>query len=252
MADSNSRYEGLVRAGNDPDEVTRADFFVEGGIHSREGYNAVAQGRLSAKEFMKNASWCYSVGETIALFDPDFSKDIMQCREGLRRYDLVAEPTRSVESIEQEQDAQEQLALDLALSVDVFSQQGFLKPSDELESMAKTLSLAEEPRLVEFGYFRPVAGSSRHGEEEREEGLRSAGVRSLLKSWKTGVDVAEEDIGTAVEAAENGMGLSQLPEMGQSQPPAVVRATTVDGVSQPIVQGGRKRGGKDRKRVGGF
>jgi len=27
---------------------------------------------------LKNTSWCYSAGETIALFDPDFSNDIGQ------------------------------------------------------------------------------------------------------------------------------------------------------------------------------
>jgi len=207
----------------------------------------VAQGRVSAREFVKNASWCYSADETIALFDSEFSKDTVQCREGLRRYNLAAGPTRSAESIEHEQEAQEQLALDLALSVDVFSHQGFLKPSGELESMAKTLSLAEEPPLVEFGYFRPVVGTNRYGEEEREGGLRSAGVRSLLKGWKTGVDVVEETVVEVKVVAENG-----LREMGQSQPPAVVRAAIIDGSSQPIVQGGRRRGGKSGKRVGGF
>jgi len=43
-SDKNSkcRYEGLVRAGNDSDEATRVDFFMQGGIHC-EGYKAVAQ-----------------------------------------------------------------------------------------------------------------------------------------------------------------------------------------------------------------
>jgi len=53
------------------------DFFVQGGIHC-EGYKAVARGLVLAKEFVKNALWCYSAGETIALFDPDFSNDIGQ------------------------------------------------------------------------------------------------------------------------------------------------------------------------------
>jgi len=50
---------------------------MQGGIHC-EGYKAVAWGLVLAKEFVKNASWCYSAGETIALFNPDFSNDIGQ------------------------------------------------------------------------------------------------------------------------------------------------------------------------------
>jgi len=71
------RYKGLVQARNDSDEATRVDFFMQDGIHC-EGYKAVARGLVLAKEFVKNASWCYSAGETIALFDPDFSNNIGQ------------------------------------------------------------------------------------------------------------------------------------------------------------------------------
>jgi len=50
---------------------------MQGGIYCK-GYKAVTWGLVLAKEFVKNTSWCYSAGETIALFDPDFSNDIGQ------------------------------------------------------------------------------------------------------------------------------------------------------------------------------
>jgi len=57
-SDKNSkcRYKGLVRARNDSDEATRMDFFIQGGIHC-EGYKAIAQGLVLAKEMVNRLVW---------------------------------------------------------------------------------------------------------------------------------------------------------------------------------------------------
>ncbi|KAG6866994.1 hypothetical protein C0991_003910 [Blastosporella zonata] len=186
-------YDVVLRAGDEPVQTSRADFLTESIINSTRGYRALIQGRLTAAGLSKGASWHKNITAILQRLDPTFPDDVQSGTEGLKHYDLADAPKRSAESIRYEKEAREHLALDLALSADVFSSQPFLRASDEgivLEALTKTLSLAGEPPAVDFGYLRPKP-SSYYKTEDREEAVASMGVRSLLKDWEIGADPEE-------------------------------------------------------------
>jgi hypothetical protein len=115
----------------------------------------------------------------------------------LRRYDLTY-PDRTEQSLRQESEAREELALDLGLSIDVFSPQPISKPAiDILSRAAEAMSLADEPPLIHFGYLRPISkraadhyakGDPEPGEASEAELTTPLGVRLLLKEWETGTN----------------------------------------------------------------
>jgi len=194
---------------------------------------------------MKGASWHYNINTIIKHLDPDVTSDIRSCTEALRRYDLVTEPERGARSFEWENEAREQLALDLALSGDVFSDQpfsAFTDGSSELEAMTKTLSLGSGPPDVKFGFLRPVLKSSAghyHTTTEEDGVVSFTGVRALLKDWVVGTNpqipsVRDYSNGTILsdsstlfpsdEAAGHTQGLQTS---SSRRPPLVVASTNV-------------------------
>ncbi|RDB20957.1 hypothetical protein Hypma_011691 [Hypsizygus marmoreus] len=240
-------YDAVVRAGDDPPQGSRADFLSDNIINSTRGYRAVIQGRLSAQSLAKGASWHHNITSVLQHFDKDFTNNVQSCVETLHRYDLAEDPERSASSIRQENEAREQLALDLALSADVFSSQEFFKASheegSELEAMTKTLSLAGEPPSVGFGYLQPLR-KNHYDKKEAEDFMMPIGVRSLLKDWETGAN-PEEFIFTdhyddsVVEQPIRRMKSSQTsqqPQVTQSQrPPMIVAATSTIPPNPPEV-----------------
>lgn len=143
---------------------------------------------------MRGASWHYNINSTVKRLGLDFAGDIRSCTEALHRYDLIGDPERDARSVRWENDAREQLAVDLALSSDVFSDQPFSTyphGSSELEAMTETLSLASEPPGIKFGYLRPVLKSAADHYQTRTEDnevVFTSGVRVLLKDWAIGTD----------------------------------------------------------------
>ncbi|KAG6814491.1 hypothetical protein H0H92_000016 [Tricholoma furcatifolium] len=183
-------YDALLRAGDEPAQTSRADFLTESVIQSTRGYRALAQGRLSPMTLEKGAAWHKDITCILQRLDPTFPSDVQSGAEAFKSYDLRENPERSVHSMRYEKEAREQLILDLALSTDIFSSQPFLRGSEEglaLEDLARTLSLAEEPPVVDFGYLRPRLKShyKTDGEEDSDD-LGSMGVRSLIKAWQVG------------------------------------------------------------------
>jgi hypothetical protein len=206
------------------------------------------QDRLSARGLIKGASWHHNINSTIKCLGLNIMGDIQSRTEALRRYDLMQDPERS---LRWENDAREQLALDLALSEDVFSGQPFLTLPDgssELEAMTKTLSLGSEPPGVNFGYLRPVLKSPAdhyHTTTEEDEVESFNGVRALLKDWVIGKDpqipdrdgtmLTESTLPSAARSAKVSHHLSS-----SQRPPAVVASTVVP----PYQVEGPKRGFK--------
>ncbi|KAG6918151.1 hypothetical protein DXG01_016340 [Tephrocybe rancida] len=183
-------YDVILRAGDEPAQAARADFLTESIMNSTRGFRALAQGRLSPAALSESAPWHKNITPILQRLDPTFPDDIESGAEALKRYDLAENPERSVQSIKYEKEAREQVALDLALSSDVFSSQPFSRASDEglaLEALTKTLSLAGGPPPVDFGYLRPKI-SNHYRTEEPDEIVSSTGVRSLLKDWQVGAD----------------------------------------------------------------
>lgn len=205
----------------------------------------MVQGRLSAHVLLKGASWHYDIAPILHHFDPDFRNDIQNHEEALRRYNLAEDPERSAQSLRRETEAREQLALDLSLSTNVFSSQIFSKFSDDdlqLETMTKTLSLADEPPPLEFGYFRPVPAVDHYDKTDIEkiEVVASVGVRTLLKGWEVGTDPEDfifadhydgnftaQPLRQPKKSSQDGGNASQPPTVLSSQRPPIIVAAAV-------------------------
>lgn len=239
----NCRYDAVLRAGDEPTQTSRADFLTECVINSTRGYRVLVQGRFSPNVLAKGSSWHKNLTAVLQRLDPTFPDDAKNGAEAFKQYDLAENPKRSVESFRYEKVAREQLALDLALSADIFSSQPFSRGSKEdpaLEDLTQTLSLASEPPPVDFGYLRPSYSSLRssyYKKEETDESEASMGVRSLLKDWQVGtdpekyvfVDHYDGNASTPQTTQETDLAHgSELPFGTQSQrPPTILAASAV-------------------------
>ena len=202
------------------------------------------QDRLSARCLMKGASWHHNINSTIKRLGLNVTGDIRSCMDALHIYDLVRDPERDAQTLTWETEAREQLALDLMLSGDVFSDRPFSTFPDrnsELEVMTKTLSLASETS-VDFGYFRPILRrcADHYGTTmEEDEVMSFDGVRAFLKDWVVGTDasVGDNSIGTklsdndtlppADETVRNAKSSQALHLFSSQRPPLVVASTVV-------------------------
>jgi hypothetical protein len=207
---------------------------------------------------MKGASWHHNIISTIKRLGLNITGDIRSCTEALHKYDLITDPERDARSFRWENEAREQLALDLVLSGDVFSDQPFSTFSDEsseLEVMTKTLSLAGEPSGVSFGYLRPVLkNSAGHYPTMTKEGevVSFNGIWALLKDWVVGTDpqipsfgdhsagarLSDSSTFLADEATRNAKNWQGLQLFSSQRPPLVVASTVVP----PTQAEGSKRG----------
>lgn len=124
--------------------------------------------------------------------------------ESFHSFDLI-QNDRTALSIRRENNAREQLAVDLTLSKDVFSPSPFIRPREvdhDLETMTEALSLGEndigEPPEMEFGYLVPVSQGKKRNYHEKDQEAETEdealtgkvslpmGVRLLLKDWEVG------------------------------------------------------------------
>src|SRR6266404_5318154 len=126
------RFDIAFRSGEEPAHGSRTDFFTQSALSSRRGFRALAQGRVTPETLMSGARWHLSLEPVLRMFVPDISCDVRTIVERLRKYDLILDDYRSGSSLRRESEAREQLAVDLALSMDVFSAQPFTKPRVEL------------------------------------------------------------------------------------------------------------------------
>lgn len=179
-------------------------------LNSKRGYRALSQERITTEDTRKGAAWHRSIRPTLRVFDSTIAESdqlasITDVAEALRSFDLRDDPERSEQSVRQESEARELLALDLALASDVYSSQSFSNSSsnprqylsadhlEELETMTESLSINAEPPQVDFRYLRPIPkGSVDHYESEaqpeQEQGICPIGVRLLLKDWEVGTN----------------------------------------------------------------
>lgn len=231
------RHDIIFRIGDYPDQIARADFLTGGSINCSTGYHAVMGGHLSAEQLARNAAWHHDLNPVLRCFDPDFTSDIEKCHEGLLRYDLLHNPHRSTRSIRQEKEAREQLALDLALSADIFSSQGFAKSCDEdlgLENITKRLSLAGEPPLIDYGYLRPFPSVDHYNRTEKEEVGEPNGIHNLLKGWEIGADpdslvfVEHDGRNILTRPSQQTQDFGEAHKINQTQRPPMVRAATIN------------------------
>lgn len=136
------------------------------------------------------AVWHLDMRPIFKHLDCEIADDVTAVADSLKCYDVSPhndEPTAELKRREEE--AREQLALDLTLSSDILSPQPLLKPTpvdDTLETMTESLSLGSEPAPVEFQYLHPVLKRDTYRQEEPS--ICPVGVRLLMKDWNIGTD----------------------------------------------------------------
>jgi hypothetical protein len=187
-----SRFDIAFRSGEEPTHASRADFLTQSALSSRRGFRALAQGRVPREMLIKGAAWHVNLEPVLQKFIPDIADDVQSIAERLHRYDLILDDYRSGPSLRRESEAREQLAVDLALSTDVYSTRPIAKAEAEvaedetLETMsraAEAMTLSEMgPPSVHFGYFNPVPTMTRDspGAAESTSLPLPMGVRLLL------------------------------------------------------------------------
>jgi RNA polymerase I-specific transcription-initiation factor len=161
----------------------------------------LVQGRVPQETLVEGAAWHFNLEPVLKKFVPDASGDIQLTAQRLRKYDLIVDDYRSGSSLRRESEAREELAVDLALSTDVFSAHSFAKPEPEItdDDKFETMSRAAEAMTlsdmavppVHFGYLTPIPTTTDHGTTdavETEPGLAlPLGVRLLLAEWDTSI-----------------------------------------------------------------
>ncbi len=194
------RFDIAFRSGEEPAHASRADFLTQSTLSSRRGFRALAQGRVPRETLINGAGWHFNLEPVLRVFVPDISCGVQSTVERLHKYDLILDECRSGSSLRRESEAREQLAVDLALSTDVFSAQPIAKSKADLteDDKFETMSRAAEamtfsetgPPPVQFGHLSPIvhnAQGTMDGDASTDLELQP-GVRLLLAEWDIGTD----------------------------------------------------------------
>jgi len=172
---------------------------IQSALSSRRGFRALAQGRVPREVLIKGAAWHVNLGPVLQQFVPDIAEDVQTIVERLHGYDLILDDYRSGSSLRRESESREQLAVDLALSTDVYSAQSFANAKAETDvtedEKFDTMSQAAEAMTlsdmtlpsIHFGYLSPAMSHNAPDTESRSLSL-PPGVRLLLSEWPAGTD----------------------------------------------------------------
>ncbi|EGO18664.1 hypothetical protein SERLADRAFT_418850 [Serpula lacrymans var. lacrymans S7.9] len=185
-------FDIAFRSGDEPGEVSRADFLTAGIVNSRRGYRALLQGHLPPQSLVERAPWHYRICNSTNQFHTSPSGDWQALYESLSGLDLTSDPAMPGPALRRQSEAREQLVLDLALSSDIFAARPFVKPSS---SNHGDMSLMDEPREVDYGYLHPTpkhntdhyAGLNGNAETSKKPMSNALGVRLLLREWDIGI-----------------------------------------------------------------
>ena len=209
-------------------------------------YGAWKEGRFAPDQI--KAPWHRSIASTLERLDDDFRSDPEELMKHLQEFNLTGDDVP--ESVcKLERFACQQLALDLSLSSDIFSEKKFCQPrgtDHSIESMTEALSLGAELPPIEFGYLQPMASRPRsdqiHDVIPMQQPDIPSGVRLLLEEWDAG-DADKHDRGETI-----GTGTSTLQSIvaQNQQPPAIL--TQTQGFGSRLTT--KKKAVK--KRLGGF
>lgn len=192
-----SRFDIAFRSGAEPTHASRADFLTQSALSSRRGFRALAHGRVPREILIKGAAWHVNLGPVLQKFVPDIAEGVQAIVERLHRYDLILDDYRSGSSLRRESESREQLAVDLALSTDVYSAQSFANARAEADvtedEKFDTMSRATEAMTLSdmtlpsshFGYLTPAMT---HNDTAQTNLALPPGVRLLLSEWTAGTD----------------------------------------------------------------
>ncbi|KAI0046101.1 hypothetical protein FA95DRAFT_1560454 [Auriscalpium vulgare] len=243
-------FDIAFRSGEEPSNPSRADFLTRSALSSRRGYRALVQGRIPMDKLAKAVPWHRNIARFVEQFVPDVSSDMETMEKRLKKYDLAEDDARPGLSLRREADAREQLALDLALSLDVYSPQPFVtRPPasnplhfddtavETMSRAAEAMSIDEGARpvlapAVQFGFLNPMPIIDHYAREEDRKGDGAprgagedmpAGVRLLLSEWDVGADpesyAFHDPYGDARREVQR-RGPSQASAMVKPPPPA--------------------------------
>ncbi|KAJ2932917.1 hypothetical protein H1R20_g4197, partial [Candolleomyces eurysporus] len=213
-------YDVAFPAGDEPEDPSRSDFLTGSVLNSLRGYRALKQGRLNPASLSSQVPWHVNLNSTMAILEEGASGDLEQAEEPFTEFNLKDDDTRTPQSLRLEKRYREQLEMDLRLSRDVFSAQGFAKAKEvdhTLETMTEALSLGDSPPDVEFGFLRPTPRKATDDESNDDDRVLELGlgVKLLLKDWELGADV--EDY-----AYWDPYSTTDTPQPPKTQPVAVV------------------------------
>lgn len=200
-------FDVAFQSGREPSHPSRADFLTRSKLSSKRGYRALVQGRLPLDQVATGSAWHQDIRPFLRSVDPDTSFETPQgMAESLRAYDLLESDDRSSHSYRRENEAREQLTVDLALSSDIYSSKPFSpaskssSPSRDLDDALETMSRATEAMSlsdsdlppVRFGFLAPVPEApetqTQTPEGQSQKVVMPLGVRLLLKEWDVGTD----------------------------------------------------------------
>ncbi|KAF9647558.1 hypothetical protein BDM02DRAFT_3097917 [Thelephora ganbajun] len=203
------------RLGDDPPDTHRADFLTPNPITGKRGYRAWKRGRISPQEISRGSNWNFDLTGILKSSTPDFSDEVDVMMNEIQSHSLLLSDNRTKESLKLENDACEQLALDLGMASHVYASKPFSKPgsapleqAQTFEDVVADMSLATGalsinvagPPPVHFGFFTPIttrpvnhnptnAGPEQPGTPQIGEAeMIPLGVRSLMDEWKVGED----------------------------------------------------------------
>ena len=207
-------YEIALLSEQESSGNSRAEATASSILGSVRGYRALVQGRIPRDKLKRRAAWHLDLTPTLQHLIPDMCYDPQEIVKSVEQLDLISEEDRPPKCLRTESEAREQLALDLVLSADVFSQRPVQKTSttttdDPLEVMSRAteaMSLGDsEPPVVQFGFLQPVAArcgdldaTLRDGMqvvqtedevgdvEDSEPLVDPLGIRLLLSEWAIG------------------------------------------------------------------
>lgn len=196
-------FDVAFMSGEEPQKFNRADFLSESILSSSIGYRALVQGRIPQEGITKAVSWHYNAVPFLRLFIPEMSEQPAILFENFRKYFIIPDGDDESEQMDHNQDACEQLTLDLTLSADIYSDVPFSKALENVTESRDAVSLGpqttdalDEPSQIRFGYLRPVNKSPEILESEGEIQSSShaykapLAARLLLHEWTVGDDPA--------------------------------------------------------------
>ncbi|KAF4615131.1 hypothetical protein D9613_003155 [Agrocybe pediades] len=225
-----STYDVMFRAGDEPPQVGRSDFLTTSIVNSKRGFRALKQGRLSGE--LVQAPLHRSIAPALRSLDKKFPTDPTTSMEYLQSFNLADDVDCSVQAREFERESCQQLAVDLALSADIYSDVSVVKaePVDQtLELMTEALSLGNEPPLVEFRFLRPLEKISAYSEDKTTFSKAPElpiGVRLLLKDWDNADPedyVYRDPYDLSSSTASSAIPLPKMPRQ-PGQPPIITQS----------------------------
>ncbi|KAG9045138.1 hypothetical protein FS837_006972 [Tulasnella sp. UAMH 9824] len=248
-----ARQVGSERA----DDRQRSSLFASTAFHSEDGYDALQEACDTAaippiEAIAQNTAWSWNISDTLDVLCGESVPVPYKIRDlgpgRYRKFD-VAEPEmedKDPSILKREYTSARTLAVDLAMSLDVFSTRPFQRPESKPEEslmevdvatsmMSKTSITTSDPPPLHFDFLQPElsgvsgclkmediedvsAGKRRKRRVSVAEESLDLGVRLLLSEWRVGEDPSGVPYNNPYNPAP---GPPKKPEPQQSRPAAI-------------------------------